>query len=95
MFARCRYDDKFRQTLVQNIPGIDPVLKVLLREEGNAFDEASKSINQAAKKVSEYSNTVTGYFGSSKEDKPKAEHVSTPKRKAVFLFLTFILQFFF
>lgn len=37
------------------------------------MDEASKSISNATRKVSDITNTVTGYFGKSKEEpKPVA-----------------------
>lgn len=66
-----RYDDKFRKTLVSNVPGIEPVLKVLLQEEGNALDQASKSLSKASQKVSDITTTVTGYFGKTTEE-PKS-----------------------
>lgn len=65
-----RYDNKFRQTLITNVPGADTILKILLQEEGNAIDEASKSIGKATQKVSDFSSSVTGYFGGSKVDEP-------------------------
>lgn len=65
-----RYDDKFRQTLVSNVPGAESILKILLQEEGNAIDEATKSIGKATQKVSDFSSSVTGYFGGNKLDEP-------------------------
>lgn len=75
-----RYDPKFRKTLVDTIPGADPVLKVLLQEEGNALDEASKSISNATKKVVEAKDTIVGYFGGSSPSEKPAEP------KGIFLF---------
>lgn len=68
--AYAKYDSKFRQTLVSNVPGAEAILKILLQEEGNAIDEASKSIGKATQKVSEFSSNVTGYFGGKKLDEP-------------------------
>lgn len=74
----CRYDDKFRKTLVQTVPGIDPVLKVFLQEEGNAFNEAGKSISKATQKVSDLTSSVTGYFGGGgNKDEPQTEQANT------------------
>lgn len=46
------------------------MLKVLLQEEGNALESATKTINQATAKVSDISSTVTGFFGGSKAPEP-------------------------
>lgn len=54
---------------MENIPGIDPVLKVLLQEEGNAVSQAKKSIDSATQKVIDAKDTVAGYFGA--ETKPE------------------------
>lgn len=57
------------------------MLKVFLQEEGNAFDEAGKSINKATQKVSDLTSTVTGYFGGGgNKDEPqtKPTYTSTP-----------------
>lgn len=58
------------------MPGIEPVLKVLLQEDGNALESATKSLATATQKVSDFggsvadlggkvtgaASTVTGYF---------------------------------
>lgn len=54
--------------MVDNIPGIEPVLKVLLQEDGNALQSATKSISNATQKVIDVKDTVAGYFGGSKEE---------------------------
>ncbi|KAG4075514.1 hypothetical protein HA402_003339 [Bradysia odoriphaga] len=79
--AYAKYDNKFRQTLVSNVPGAESILKILLQEEGNAIDEASKSIGKATQKVSEFSSNVTGYFGGKKLDEPAP--AAKPKEKEV------------
>lgn len=63
-----RENKAFRQTLVDNIPGIEPVLKVLLQEEGNALQEVSKSVSNTTQKVVDVKDTVFGFFGGSKEE---------------------------
>lgn len=56
------------------------MLKVFLQEEGNAFDEASKSINKYTQKVSDITSTVTGYFGGGgNKDEPQSKITSIPK----------------
>lgn len=67
-----RNDEQFRKTLVETIPGIDPVLKVLLQEEGNAVSQAKKSIDSATQKVIDAKDNVAGYFAaeSKHEEKP-------------------------
>lgn len=64
-------DKQFRKTLVETVPGIDPVLKVLLQEEGNALSEAKKSIDSATEKVIGAKDSVTSYFVSeTKHEEP-------------------------
>lgn len=72
-------DKEFRKTLVETIPGIDPVLKVLLREEGNAVSEVKKSIDSATQKVIDAKDTVAGYFGTeTKHDEKPAPAKGIP-----------------
>lgn len=58
-----RHDDQFRKLLVESVPGIEPVLKVLLQEDGNALESATKTISQAGKTVSDFGTTVSGIGG--------------------------------
>lgn len=59
--------------MVESVPGADPVLKVLLQEEGNAVEAASKSIGRATQKVIDVKDTVSGFLGTSSEkEKPTA-----------------------
>lgn len=46
------------------------MLKVLLQEEGNALESVTKTFNQASQKVSDISNTITGFIGGSKAPEP-------------------------
>lgn len=88
-----RNDEKFRKYLQLNVPGIEPVLKVVLQEEGNALDEATKSISQTTKKVTDLTSTVTGYFSGTKLDEPsKPSAIASTKRNAFFFFVTKQLQ---
>lgn len=83
----CRHDDQFKKLLIESIPGIEPVLKVLLQEDGNALESASKSLGKATQKVSDFgssvadlggkvsgaASTVTGFFtGAPAPDAPAA-----------------------
>lgn len=66
------------------------MLKVFLNEEGNALDEAGKSIGKATQKVSDMTRTVTGYFGggASKEPETKSKLAPVPAvltKRIVFL----------
>lgn len=74
-----RQDKAFRKTLVESVPGADPVLKVLFQEEGNAVEEASKSINRATRKASDvketFSVSVSQFLGNSSE-----KEKSTPSK---------------
>lgn len=80
-----KYDEKFRKTLTETVPGIEPVLKVLLFEEGNAIDEASKTISNATHKVTDSVHkvtdsvsSVTSYFtGTKLDEKPAAAAVKS------------------
>lgn len=66
-FQFSRANNDFRKTLVDSVPLADPLLKVLLQEEGNAVSEASKSIQGATQKVIGVKDSIVGYFG---DDKP-------------------------
>lgn len=88
-----RENKAFRQQLVDNIPGIEPVLKVLLQEDGNAFQEASKSINNATQKVVGVKDTVTGFFGGSKEEEKPAPSKREWTSPGYFRFFLNIIMF--
>lgn len=61
-----RHDNDFRKTLINNVPAIDPVLKILLQEEGNAVSEASKTVSNATQSVVSFKDSVVGYFSGEK-----------------------------
>lgn len=65
-----RSDEKFRKTLVTTVPFSEPLLKILLQEEGNAVSEATKSIQGATQKVIGVKDSIVGYFGDDKSAKP-------------------------
>lgn len=64
---------------MSSAPAIEPVLKVLLQEDGNAVSEASKSIKNATQKVIHVKDTVFGYFGNEKAKPAPAAPTSTSK----------------
>lgn len=84
--------------MVESVPGIEPVLKVLLQEDGNALESASKSISNATQKVSDVTqkvsdvtSSVTGYFSGSKlDEKPPATQVKSMFRQSISVHFTFI-----
>lgn len=78
-----------------NVPGIEPVLKVVLQEEGNALDEATKSISQATQKVTDLTSSVTGYFSGSKVDEPTKPIVPAPTKRNGYFIKTNIEKFMF
>lgn len=61
---------------METVPAIEPVLKILLQEEGNAVSEAKKSIDSATQKVLDAKDTVAGYFGA----EPKHEEKAAPAK---------------
>lgn len=73
-------DKAFRKTLVDTVPGIDPVLKVLLQEEGNALSSAKKSIDNATQKVVDVKNTVASYVGLDSKPDEKPAPASVPAK---------------
>lgn len=79
-----RSDKEFRNSLVSSVPAIEPVLKVLLQEEGNAVSQATKSINNATQKVIDAKDTVVGFFGS---DKPAPAPAPAPAKCMIRVFV--------
>lgn len=69
----CRSNPEFRKTLVDSVPGIEPVLKVVLQEEGNVVSEVAKPIKSAAQKVVDVKDSVVGYFS---DEKPATKTAS-------------------
>ncbi|XP_031616740.1 MICOS complex subunit Mic60 isoform X2 [Contarinia nasturtii] len=67
--AYAKSDEKFRKSIVDTVPAADPLLKILLQEEGNVVSEASKSIQNATQKVVGVKDSIVGYFGDDKTAK--------------------------
>lgn len=65
----CRYDNEFRKSIANNIPGSEPVLKILLQEV-NPLDGATK-------KFADITTSVSEFFGISEGEKSKK--VESPK----------------
>lgn len=69
-FFLYRSNPEFRKTLINTVPGSEPLLKIFLQEEGNVVSEASKSISNATQKVIGVKDSIVGYFGDDKPSKP-------------------------
>lgn len=87
-----RSDKEFRQSLVNSVPAIDPILKVLLQEEGNALSEATKSINNATQKVVNVKDSMVGYFDNDKSTS-KSTTTTPAKSKISLKFVSKYVQF--
>ena len=97
-----KYDKEFRQTLVKNVPGIEPVLEVFI-DDVNPFADIQKKIGEYRKKIDEttssisstassISSSVTGIFGGdSKVEPAKSENKI---KSFVCLFLIVYVVFF-
>lgn len=80
-----KYDKGFRQTLVKNVPGIEPVLEVFI-DDVNPFADIQKKIGEYRKKIddttssissktSSITSSVTGLFGGGSKDEAKREFI--------------------
>lgn len=67
-----RNDKEFRKSLVSTVPAAEPVLKVVLQEEGNAVSQVVKSVSNASQQVVDLKDTVVGFFGGESAEKPKS-----------------------
>lgn len=72
--AYAKYDNEFRKTLTQNVPGAEPFLKVVLQEV-----DPLAGVKQ---KYKDLSTTVTGFFGGNAE-KPDEKPLTKPKKSEV------------
>lgn len=83
VIAYAKYDKDFRQTLVKNVPGIEPVLEVFI-DDVNPFADIQKKIGEYRKKIddttssissttSSITSSVTGLFGGGSKDEAKRE----------------------
>lgn len=81
VIAYAKYDKEFRQTLVKNVPGIEPVLEVFI-DDVNPFADIQKKLGEYRKKIDETStsisstvssatSSVTGLFGGGSKDESK------------------------
>lgn len=61
-----KYDEGFRKTLIQTIPGAEPALNYFLEE------------NEIGKKFDEAKDSVIGLFGSSNDTPKKADIIPPP-----------------
>lgn len=85
-----RANPEFRKTLINTVPGSEPLLKIFLQEEGNVVSEASKSISNATHKVIGVKDSIVGYFGDDKPSSKPAEKAppttATPSKSTEYLF---------
>lgn len=66
-----KHDNEFRTTLVNNVPSLEPVLKVLLQEE-NPLDNVTKKLEEISSTISGYTKSITGFFtGGETEKQPE------------------------
>lgn len=83
-----RANPEFRKTLINTVPGSEPLLKIFLQEEGNVVSEASKSISNATQKVIGVKDSIVGYFGDDKPSKPAEKApptAATPSKSMEYL----------
>jgi MICOS complex subunit MIC60 len=77
VIAYAKQDKEFRQLLVKNVPGIEPVLEVFI-DDVNPFADVQKKIDEYKKKIDEttssiksstssISSSVTNLFGGESE----------------------------
>jgi MICOS complex subunit MIC60 len=57
VISYAKYDKEFRQTLVKNVPGIEPVLEVFI-DDVNPFADIQKKIGEYWKKIDETSSSI-------------------------------------
>lgn len=72
-----KYDNEFRKTLVNNVPALEPVLKVLLQEE-NPLDDVTKKLDEISSTISGYTSSITGFFTGGDTEKPAEKKVDLP-----------------
>lgn len=72
-----KYDNEFRKTLVNNVPALEPVLKVLLQEE-NPLDDVTKKLDEISSTISGYTSSITGFFTGGETEKPAEKKVDLP-----------------
>lgn len=58
-----KYDKEFRQTLVKNVPGIEPVLEVFI-DDVNPFADIQKKLGEYQKKVTDTTSSITSSVSS-------------------------------
>lgn len=75
--AYAKSNPEFRKTLVNTVPGSEPLLKIFLQEEGNVVSETTKSISNATQKVIGVKDSIVGYFGADTPSKPTEKPSST------------------
>lgn len=58
LISYAKYDKEFRQTLVKNVPGIEPVLEVFI-DDVNPFADIQKKIGEYKKKIDDTTSSIS------------------------------------
>lgn len=58
-----KYDKEFRQTLVKNVPGIEPVLEVFI-DDVNPFADIQKKLGEYQQKISDTTSSISSTVSS-------------------------------
>lgn len=58
-----KYDKEFRQTLVKNVPGIEPVLEVFI-DDVNPFADIQKKIGEYQTKITDTTSSISSSVSS-------------------------------
>lgn len=58
VISYAKYDKDFRQTLVKNVPGIEPVLEVFI-DDVNPFADIQKKMGEYKKKIDETTSSIS------------------------------------
>lgn len=61
--AYAKYDNQFRQTLVKNVPQIEPVLEMFI-DDKNPFDDVQKKFNEYSSSISSSFNNISSSVSS-------------------------------
>jgi MICOS complex subunit MIC60 len=63
IISYAKYDKEFRQTLVKNVPGIEPVLEVFI-DDVNPFADIQKKLGEYRKKIDDTTSSISSSVSS-------------------------------
>lgn len=58
VISYAKYDKQFRETLVKNVPALEPVLEVFI-DDVNPFANVQKKIEEYGKKISDTTSSIS------------------------------------